>query len=118
MQRKLMITFIRNKTCEMMVPIQFSGSPKVQAETLTDLELDENLMNALRRSKQMIQWKFPETNIYLDIDTSLNKIVIKSSTLMLAEVVKGIIFGTFKNEFGLQLNEHCDCKKYIMNTLR
>ena len=57
----------------MMIPIQFSESPKVHAEIFTDLEPDENLKNALRRAKQIIQWKFPETKIDLDMDTSLNK---------------------------------------------
>ena len=58
---KLINTFLRNKTGQIMVQIQFSGSPRVQAEILTDLKLDDNFKNALRNAKQIIQWKFPET---------------------------------------------------------
>ena len=112
---KIINTFIRNKTGQIMVQIQFSGSPRVQAEILTDLKLDDNFKNALRHAKQIIQWKFPETNIEIDIDSdnNNNKIAIKSPTLMLAEVAKGIIKGTFKDEFGLELKKHNECKKCL-----
>ena len=49
-------------------------------------------------------------------DTSLNKIIIKSSSVMLVEVAKGIITGTFKDEFKLELDEIADLRGELLKT--
>ena len=46
----------------------------------------------------------------------MNKIIIKSSSVMLVEVAKGIVTGTFKDEFKLELDEILHLRAQLMKT--
>jgi len=114
--RVLMHNFIKNETGNAIASLLPAGekSTGFQVERYTgsfpvSFHFDDKVQNAVTQARQIIQFKFPETDVNIQSldspDSPAGLILVSSTSLLSVEVAKMIICWVFKDQLGIVLEE-------------